>query len=366
MGFNDGCWRIRIDCATWARQTLCLALGRTVSEGAVIVEQPILIFGMPRSGTTWLGKIFDSHPDTLYRHEPDNWLRPSVPLYPKAEETERYAAVIQAFAAELPQLNDLRVAGKLPLFPKSYLSRPRAHLMRGGVWLARLGSQLHIELPVFMHSAAGDYTQRRIVWKSIESMGRMGLILNALPAAKAIHIVRHPCGYIASIVRGRRGEKFTTNTVGGGDYGLFKFANNTSLGDPYHLSMDVVETLTAEERLAWRWVLLNEKALLEGETTGRALCVRYEDVCMNPLRATEQMFSFAGLDMAEQTRRFIIASTAQSDDHYYSVFKNPETAAMRWQNELTPEVIDRVMAIVQRSRFADYYISESINAQGKA
>ena len=32
---------------------------------------PILLFGMPRSGTTWLGKIFDSHPQVLYRHEPD-------------------------------------------------------------------------------------------------------------------------------------------------------------------------------------------------------------------------------------------------------------------------------------------------------
>ena len=32
---------------------------------------PILILGAPRSGTTWLAKIIDSHPDVLYRHEPD-------------------------------------------------------------------------------------------------------------------------------------------------------------------------------------------------------------------------------------------------------------------------------------------------------
>ena len=32
---------------------------------------PILILGAPRSGTTWLAEIIDSHPDVLYRHEPD-------------------------------------------------------------------------------------------------------------------------------------------------------------------------------------------------------------------------------------------------------------------------------------------------------
>jgi hypothetical protein len=32
----------------------------------------LLLFGMPRSGTTWLAKIIDSHPDIIYRHEPDS------------------------------------------------------------------------------------------------------------------------------------------------------------------------------------------------------------------------------------------------------------------------------------------------------
>ena len=31
-----------------------------------------LLFGMPRSGTTWVAKILDSHPHADYRHEPDS------------------------------------------------------------------------------------------------------------------------------------------------------------------------------------------------------------------------------------------------------------------------------------------------------
>lgn len=34
-------------------------------------ERIVLILGAPRSGTSWLAKMFDSHPDVLYRHEPD-------------------------------------------------------------------------------------------------------------------------------------------------------------------------------------------------------------------------------------------------------------------------------------------------------
>ena len=46
-------------------------------------DRPILAIGMPRSGTTWIGKILDSHPRTLYRHEPDTWRRlDTIPLFP--------------------------------------------------------------------------------------------------------------------------------------------------------------------------------------------------------------------------------------------------------------------------------------------
>ncbi len=50
-------------------------------------EQPmgnklLLLFRMSRSGTTWLGKILDSHPDVLYIHEPDSEIKiKSVPLF---------------------------------------------------------------------------------------------------------------------------------------------------------------------------------------------------------------------------------------------------------------------------------------------
>ena len=34
----------------------------------------VMLVGSPRSGTTWMAKIIDSHPQVLYRHEPDSTL----------------------------------------------------------------------------------------------------------------------------------------------------------------------------------------------------------------------------------------------------------------------------------------------------
>ena len=87
----------------------------------------ILIFGQPRSGTTWIGKLFDSHPDTLYRHEPDSVRKLSLPLFPARQEAPQFREDLEKFIASLPVMRSPEVVGKQPLFPKSY--QPAAGLV---------------------------------------------------------------------------------------------------------------------------------------------------------------------------------------------------------------------------------------------
>jgi hypothetical protein len=90
------------------------------------------ILGAPRSGTTWLGKIFDSHPDVLYRNEPDKQLGDELPFMCRIEDLEGQRYVARAYLDRLIDIRTLRSAGKLPVFPKNYQTL-KAHWLRLGM-----------------------------------------------------------------------------------------------------------------------------------------------------------------------------------------------------------------------------------------
>ena len=331
--------------------------------GAPAGDRCILLFGLPRSGTTWLGKLFDSHPDTLYRHEPDTAARLQITHDPGAPESGRHVEEIRAFAAQLPAINALRVAGKRPLFAKSYLSAPRRYAMTAAIELARVGSRISPEFPVLIGPSRRKSLHPVVVWKSIQSLSRIGLVLDALPAARGIHILRHPCGYVASVRRGLASKRFSHNSADDEVYGLVRQIKDTAFGRRYGFGDDFqsyLYALTPEERIAWRWVLVNDKARHEAGDNARYMAVRYEDICADPLYGVRRMFDFAGLAMNEQTRAFATASTGETRAGYYSVFKNPEAAAWRWREELDDEVVARVMAIVARSDTGVFYSADAI------
>jgi hypothetical protein len=157
-------------------------------------DRPILALGMPRSGTTWLGKILDSHPETLYRHEPDTWQRiGALPLFAPAEATAETRATVRAFVASLP---GMLIGSVCADFSENVCVAAERAAVRispavpqvpdGSVFAERTGS-----------AAARRAGRQWLAVKSIESPGRAGVFVTAVPEARIVHIVRHPCGYVA-------------------------------------------------------------------------------------------------------------------------------------------------------------------------
>jgi len=318
----------------------------------------ILLFGMPRSGTTWIGKIFDSHTQTLYRHEPDTWTKiTEIPYLEIAENYEQYCTFLNNYIDSFIFSRRPEINGKLPLFNKSYSSFMRQFIFRYGIYFSSIVAKLinNVRLPVPRNFAKSKVREVTVVWKSIQLLGRFGIIARCLDNCKGIHILRHPCGYIASVLDGESKRKFTSYIPASDDYPVYEKLLSTSQAKRYNLSLDKLKDMSPEERLAWRWVLFNEKALDDTENNPNIKVVRYEDICDNPVEVAKNLFSFCGLDWCEQTNEFLTASTGKNSDSYYSVYKDPKKSANKWRNKLSNDKIREIEKVVSQSRIGKYY-----------
>lgn len=303
---------------------------------------------MPRSGTTWIGKIFDSHPDTLYRHEPDSWgALNSVPLMADVDQVGRYAKSIEDFCARLPAMSLTKVAASTPIFPKHYYSPLRFQLFRLNAFAVKAAARFLGEQPVHNFIRAADLPNIRVVWKSIESLGRLGLISRVMQPCFGIHIARHPCGYVASVLRGESRRKFGDDLPSSEDFNLLELWLGTKTARDHGLTLERLKSMHAVERLAWRWVFYNAKAMEDIEGQVGCMTLRYEDLCRDPVGVSRQLFDFVQLPWSPQTEEFLSLSTSKDVGRYYSVVKDPLKASSKWRNELSQEDIDRIFTVVE-------------------
>ena len=323
----------------------------------------LLLVGMARSGTSWVGKIFDSHPLTLYKHEPDRFLR-DVPLAPTLDQAQQLEAPLRSFVSRLPSIDRDHVAGSLPVFAKRYRSWIAQKIHEASVVGANGGAAVGLKLPVLQCTDTRD-PRICVVWKSIDSLGRLGVIVRNVPDCRAIVITRHPCGSISSTLRGESKGKFSSSVKLSDDYGIMKHFLDSATR-PRGLTLDHMKRIHPVERMAWIWVLANEKAEDEMRQVGRCTSVRYEDICQSPATNIRALFSFAGLPWEEQTNTFILASTlsarpgqfdrlTQNASRYYGVFKDPIQSADKWKTEMTPEHVERVYGVLRQSDLCRLY-----------
>lgn len=314
------------------------------------VQRLICVAGSPRSGTTWIGKTFDSHPGTLYRHEPDSTHRPAnLPLQILERDYDTYARAALEYVQRMLAERDAKTSGILPVFPKSYYGALGNRARRYSVVMVKALSRTGLEWRIPDFVSHRDVATVRLVWKTIESLGRVGILARLLPAARFVHVVRHPCGHIASTLRGEARHKFTSDNVAAEDFGIFELLLGTESLRNRGIDMGDIEAMTPVERLAVRWVAMNEQPMLQTTAAANVLSVAYEAICEDPLTEYAALFDFCGLDFASGTAAFLRDSTSHDDSSYYSIRKDPAKAANKWRDELEPAQADLIRAIVADS-----------------
>jgi hypothetical protein len=309
---------------------------------------PVLIIGVPRSGTSWLGKIFDSHPSVIYRHEPDDVAaQPDFPGICAKEDIPRYTNAARRYVAHLTTVRQVKSSGTRPVFAKPFqpfaaalMRRTLAIALRAGeaiplaaAWLKR------IPIPDFI---SGDAVAITYVIKSVSLIGAIGLLASAVPESRIIAMYRHPCGQIASIKRAVAGG-FTR----GGLFGPRVLA--TAAARELGMTRELYEAMPMLDRWAWAWAFVHAKLFDEARNFANVRLLRYESLCEAPIAQARDLMAFARLSWAEETHRFIEETTRSSGrERYFSLFRNPMEAATKWQRELSAEEVAHVTGIVER------------------
>lgn len=313
-----------------------------------LIDTVTLVLGAPRSGTTWLAKILDSHPDVLYRHEPDEVHRPIAGLDPRRQ--------IGTWLAERAS----RAAGKRPFFPKSWMP-PSLAVMRNAIaWSLNGAGRLpgvgqaasHLNLPDFLdqHHAQQVHGVIKLVGWNATS------VAHALPQSHSLFILRHPCGQVASVMKGAAQDRFGSS--GAESEAPLDFDRAALFAAGCGVSEGAFRALPVAAKYAWCWIAFNEPVLDSMGDLPNVRIVLYEDLCSEPERVARELLNFIGLPWHDQTARFIQGSThhtGRATADYYAVLRSSAATADRWRTTMPQSDQEAVRAVVRHSRLAGHW-----------
>ncbi len=250
------------------------------------------LHGAPRSGTSWIGQIFNSSKSVAYRYQPFF----SYAFRGRVTEDSGYAE-LQAF------FDDLLV------------TRDDFILQKGG---ENLG-------PKEEHFSKTGVTH--LVYKEVRFHHLLPVLLEKLDGFRAIGLVRDPRAVLWSWSRAPR-----------------EFEAGWSLSGEWRHAQAKNRGLEENWYGFERW---KELALLFMDLSRRYperfRVFRYEDFLADVYGQVASAFEFCGLEMAEQTEDFIKRSTSSNDGDPYGVYRqHGRLPEMPWRDGLDPGICEAV------------------------
>ena len=286
----------------------------------------IFVLGYPRSGTTWFANLFNSHPDVAYRHEvigrcyryfPEK-LFASLKFNNGLTDAEHQRAIDVVLSPNVD-------SDRAPFFPKNHLrlNNTRLHYFS---WLATKTVGLLQPLYRKLYYPKGGALS--LVIKETRSTVNMDSMLLGFRADSVVVLVRHPCGAIASFLKG-----ISKGVMGPADADVRRVWFQENREKPYLASLNISEeefvALPEHKYLAIDWAQQNED-YLEFESPSYNLCiVSYEAFMGDKEAKVKKLFTELSLGYDAMVEDFLLSTSSagnspkpslkDSSDSYYSV-----------------------------------------------
>lgn len=259
----------------------------------------ISIHGAPRSGTSWLGKIFDSQPDVAYRFQPLFSYRFKGAINANSSHDE-----VEGFLNDLYAINDDEFI--LQLSQKARGVHPAGFAK---------------------HTPA-----QTMVMKEVRYHFVIETLLQNVPGIKVVGIVRHPCGAINSWLKTPR-----------------EFKSEWDIATEWRNAPSKNQNRSEEYYGFSKWKELASLFLsLAHKYPDSVYLVRYESLVANPEREIGKLFAGCGLSMTDQVWNFIAESQRFEVEDPDSVFRTADVSE-RWKHELPAAIRDAIHVELQGS-----------------
>lgn len=248
------------------------------------------IFGVPRSGTSWLGQLFNSSPEVVYRYQP---------LFSYAFKDflneKSSAKSIRSFYDELIRTQDSFVLQKKNI---SGNSAPRFN----------------------------KENSKSLIWKEVRYINILENLLDQSDT-KLIGIIRHPCAVLLSWFNAPK-----------------EFDPNWSLLDEWVLAEKKNSTKPEEFYGFQKWKEATSIFLtLIDKYPDKVKIITYSDLNTYTERVISELFSFSNIKLTDQTLNFIIESKERSSSDPYDVYRKKSNDDA-WKTKLDQEIINEIFS----------------------
>lgn len=264
----------------------------------------ICIHSVPRSGSTWLGEIFNSHPLVNYNYQPLFSYAFKGFLTPKSSQKDIYTFYKDIAISNDDFLNqtEARQSGKLPSFEKPN----KANF---------------------------------IVYKEVRYHNILRNLLEQAPDIRVIGLIRNPLSVINSWLNA---PKEFRKDLGWDELSEWQYANKKNDNRP--------EEFNGFEK--WKEV---SNLFLEFETEfpNQFKIISYSELLKHTDKTVSDIFKFCNLNLDNQTINFINQNSNSGNKDAYSVYKvkNDDNS---WKKSLSPQIINKITTDLKNTTLEKY------------
>lgn len=264
----------------------------------------IAIHSVPRSGSTWLGSIFDSCPNVAYRFQPlfSYGHKSQLGDNSSIEEIDNFFNDILNTKDEFVLQIKEKDAGLRPDFEKNDISA--------------------------------------IVYKEVRYHYILDNLLKKDKEIIVIGLVRNPLSVINSWLRAPKEFK---KELGWKELEEWRYANKKNLNQ--------IEEFNGFEK--WKEVTLMFEDF-NARFPNRFYLLKYSDLLNNTLELVQELFNFCGLEYTQQTETFLLKSSSSNQaKEAYSVYRKSQTDD-KWKEQLNIRIRDKILREVEITSFKEY------------